>query len=115
MAGLSNRHDHHKGRARTLTYSSPACRPNPRHPERLCRPPDHPPMPGFTHTVLPLLRNNLLAISDESVHEAAADFPKLLWFADVSHEASPLIISSAPLPPVAEFAHRGGRFGAHNL
>jgi hypothetical protein len=75
----------------------------------------HPPMPGFTHTVLPLLRNNLLAISDESVHEAAADFPKLLWFADVSHETSPLIISSAPLPPVAEFAHRGGRFGAHNL
>jgi hypothetical protein len=75
----------------------------------------HPPMPGFTHTVLPLLRNHLLAISDESVDDAAADFPKLLWFADVSHETSPLIISSAPLPPVAEFAHRGGRFGAHNL
>jgi hypothetical protein len=75
----------------------------------------HPPMPGFTHTVLPLLANNLLAISDESVHDAAADYPKLLWFADVSHETSPLIISSAPLPPVAEFAHRGGRFGAHNL
>jgi hypothetical protein len=65
--------------------------------------------------VLPLLDNNLLAISDESVHDAAADYPKLLWFADVSHETSPLIISSAPLPPVAEFAHRGGRFGAHNL
>jgi hypothetical protein len=77
---------------------------------------DHsPPMPGFTHTVLPLLGNNLLAITDESVHDNAADFPKLLWFADVSHETSPLLISSAPLPPVAEFAHRGGRFGAHNL
>ena len=75
----------------------------------------HPPMPGFTHTVLPLLGSNLLAISDESVHEAAADYPKLLWFADVSHETLPLLISSAPLPPVAEFAHRGGRFGAHNL
>jgi hypothetical protein len=75
----------------------------------------HPPMPGFTHTVLPLLHNNLLAISDETVHDNAADFPKLLWFADASYEESPLIISSAPLPPVAEFAHRGGRFGAHNL
>ena len=75
----------------------------------------HPPMPGFTHTVLPLPRSNLLAISDESVHDAAADYPKLVWFADVSHETSPLIISSAPMPPVAEFAHRGGRFGAHNL
>jgi hypothetical protein len=75
----------------------------------------HPPMPGFTHTALPLPRGNLLAISDETVHDAAADYPKRLWFADVSHETSPLIISSAPLPPVAEFAHRGGRFGAHNL
>jgi hypothetical protein len=75
----------------------------------------HPPMPGFTHTVLPLPGRGLLAISDESVHDNAADFPKLLWFADASHERSPLIISSAPLPPVAEFARRGGRFGAHNL
>lgn len=72
-------------------------------------------MPGFTHTVLPLLRRGLLAITDESVHDHAADYPKLLWFADASHERSPLIISSAPMPPVAEFAARGGRFGAHNL
>src|SRR6185437_6749221 len=41
----------------------------------------HPPMPGFTHTVLPLPRSNLLAISDESVHAAAADYPKLVWLA----------------------------------
>ena len=75
----------------------------------------HPPMPGFTHTVLPLFTRNLLAVSDETVHDHAADYPKLLWFADVSHEESPLIISSAPMPPVAEYAARGGRFGAHNL
>jgi hypothetical protein len=72
-------------------------------------------MPGFTHTVLPLFSRNLLAISDESVHDGAADFPKLLWFADASHEETPLIISSAPMPPTAQFATRGGRFGAHNL
>ena len=75
----------------------------------------HPPMPGFTHTVLPLFTRGLLAISDETVHDHAADYPKLLWFADASHEQSPLIISSAPMPPVAEYAGRGGRFGAHNL
>ncbi len=75
----------------------------------------HPPMPGFTHTVLPLFGRDLLAISDETVHDHAADYPKLLWFADASHERSPLIISSAPMPPVAEYAARGGRFGAHNL
>jgi hypothetical protein len=75
----------------------------------------HPPMPGFTHTVLPLPGRNLLAISDETTHDHAADYPKLVWVADASHETAPLIISSAPLPPVAEFAGRGGRFGAHNL
>lgn len=75
----------------------------------------HPPMPGFTHTVLPLPRRKLLAISDEATHDHAADYPKLIWFADASHEEAPLIISSAPMPPVAEFAGRGGRFGAHNL
>lgn len=77
---------------------------------------DHsPPMPGFTHTVLPLFTRDLLAITDETVHDHAADYPKLLWFADASHEQSPLIISSAPMPPLAEYAARGGRFGAHNL
>jgi hypothetical protein len=75
----------------------------------------HPPMPGFTHTVLPLPGRKLLAISDEATHDHAADHPKLLWIADASHEEAPLIISSAPMPPVAEFARRGGRFGAHNL
>jgi hypothetical protein len=75
----------------------------------------HPPMPGFTHTVLPLPGRNLLAISDETTHDHAADYPKLLWVADASYEEAPLIISSAPMPPVAEFARRGGRFGAHNL
>jgi hypothetical protein len=75
----------------------------------------HPPMPGFTHTVLPLLRRGLLAITDETVHDRAADYPKLLWFADASHEETPLIVSSAPMPPLAEYAGRGGRFGAHNL
>jgi hypothetical protein len=75
----------------------------------------HPPMPGFTHTVLPLFGPNLLAISDETVLDHAADYPKLLWFADASDEQSPLIISSAPMPPVAGYAARGGRFGAHNL
>jgi hypothetical protein len=75
----------------------------------------HPPMPGFTHTVLPLPGRDLLAISDETVHDHAADYPKRLWFADASAERAPLIISSAPLPPVSDYAARGGRFGAHNL
>ena len=75
----------------------------------------HPPMPGFTHTVLPLLDRGLLAISDESVADAGADYPKLIWFADVSHETNPVIVATAPSPPPAGYASRGGRYGAHNL
>ena len=75
----------------------------------------HPPMTGFTHTVLPLPSRDLLVISDESVHDHAADQPKRVWLADVSDERAPLIIGSVPLPPVAEYAARAGRFGPHNL
>ena len=75
----------------------------------------HPPMPGFTHTVLPLPSRDLLVISDESVLDHAADHPKRVWLADVSDERAPLIIGSVPQPPVAEYAARGGRFGPHNL
>lgn len=75
----------------------------------------HPPMPGFTHTVLPLFSRELLAITDECVRDGGEDHPKLLWFADMSFEQAPLIVSSAPMPPFEAYAHRGGRFGAHNL
>lgn len=75
----------------------------------------HPPLAGFTHTVLPLPGRDLLAISDESVHDGGADQPKRVWLADASDERAPLIIGSLPLPPVAGYAARGGRFGPHNL
>ena len=75
----------------------------------------HPPMPGFTHTALPLFGRELLAITDECVRDGGEDHPKLLWLADMSFEQAPLIISSAPMPSFDDFAHRGGRFGAHNL
>lgn len=75
----------------------------------------HPPMHGFTHTVLPLFGRELLAVTDECVRDGGEDHPKLLWFADMRFEPAPLIISSAPMPPFEDFAHRGGRFGAHNL
>lgn len=75
----------------------------------------HPPTPGMTHTVLPLFERDLLAVTDESTKPNAADYPKLLWFADVSDEESPMLISSAPMPSIEDHASRGGRFGAHNL
>src|SRR5207245_1146302 len=46
------------------------------HPRLLGRWDYQPPFPGFCHTVLPLFDRNLLVVSDESVREAAKDWPK---------------------------------------
>jgi hypothetical protein len=74
-----------------------------------------PPLPGFTHTALPLPGRDLLVITDESIVDGAADYPKLLWLADMSYEPRPVLVGSAPMPPREEFVPRGGRFGLHNV
>jgi hypothetical protein len=85
------------------------------HPRPIMRWDYQPPFPGFCHTVLPLFSRQLLVVSDESVREAARDWPKLVWIVDVREEAKPVPIATCPLPPLQTFAGRGGRFGAHNL
>jgi hypothetical protein len=74
-----------------------------------------PPYMGFTHTVLPLFERDLLVVTDESVMDDGRDWPKLVWILDNRHEANPVPIATCPMPPVRDFAGRGGRFGAHNL
>src|SRR2546427_670569 len=85
------------------------------HPRLLGRWDYHPPFPGFCHTVVPFFDKSLLVVSDESVREAAKDWPKLVWIVDAQREDKLVPISTCPLPPVKKFAGRGGRFGAHNL
>ena len=85
------------------------------HPGLVARLDYHPPLPGFTHTVLPLLERGLLAVTDEAVTDGCEDHPKMLWLMDASHESNLVPIATAPLPPTDEFCGRGGRFGAHNL
>ncbi|MEE8517774.1 MAG: hypothetical protein V3S98_01450, partial [Dehalococcoidia bacterium] len=87
------------------------------HPREISRFDYHPPMPapGFTHTVLPLFERELMIVTDESVQEHAADWPKLSWVMDMSDETNPIPISTLPLPDVEEYKKRPGRFGAHNL
>src|SRR5262249_57275306 len=84
-------------------------------PRRVSRGDSPPPFPGFTHTLLPLFERELLVVSDEATVDAGVDWPKLVWIVDMREETSPVPIATCPLPPVAEFAGRGGRFGAHNL
>jgi hypothetical protein len=75
----------------------------------------NPPMPGMTHTVLPLFDRELLVVSDESTKDLAADWPKRTWVYDARVETNIVPISTLPLPPVEEFGPRGGRYGSHNV
>lgn len=74
-----------------------------------------PPYGGFTHTVLPLFERNLFVVTDESVQDDAADWPKLIWILDAREEANPVPIATCPVSNVERFATLGGRFGAHNI
>jgi hypothetical protein len=85
------------------------------HPRLVSRWDYHPPFPGFTHTLLPLFERDLLIVSDEAIADGGRDWPKLVWVVDMREETNLVPVSTCPLPPVAEFASRGGRYGAHNL
>ncbi len=74
-----------------------------------------PPANGFTHTVLPLFDRELLVVSDECVRDLGADWPKRVWIVDARVEDNLVPIATLPMPPVEEYASRGGRYGAHNL
>lgn len=84
-------------------------------PKVISRWDNSPPYFGFTHTGLPLFDRGLLIVTDESVVDDGADFPKLVWVVDIRDEANPVPIATFPPPDVAKFAKRGGRMGAHNL
>ena len=84
-------------------------------PKVICQFDNSPPYHGFTHTLLPLFERNLLVMTDESVVDDAADWPKLVWLLDAREESRPLPIATLPMPNVDAFKTRGGRFGAHNI
>ena len=88
---------------------------DPSAPKEVSRWSPHNPYPGFTHTVLPLFDRGLLVVSDECIKDNGADWPKLTWVLDARNEKNLVPISTLPLPPVEEYAQRGGRFGSHNL
>ena len=86
------------------------------HPRMISQLDYHPPLPGFTHTVLPLFSRDLLVVTDEaSQYEHCEDYPKRAWLMDVQLESKPVIIGSLPLPDKEDFCARPGRFGAHNI
>lgn len=93
-------------------------------PKMISRLDYHPPMPGFTHTVMPFPGRGLMIAADEAVSKASlpadlpdgGDFPKLYWMVDIREETNPVIISTLPKPHDFDNLIRiGGRIGAHNI
>src|SRR5439155_1644867 len=106
---LISHFDYIDGGAMILDFADKA------HPKLVSRWQYSPPFNGFTHTVLPLFDRNLLIVSDECIKDDGFDWPKLVWVVDARVEENLVPIITLPAPPHGAFAHRGGRFGAHNL
>jgi hypothetical protein len=85
------------------------------HPKEITKFRYSPPMNGMTHTVMPLLKRELLVISDECNKDEGVDWPKLVWIVNAADETNLVPIATLPLPDIEAFGKRGGRFGAHNL
>ncbi|TRW45825.1 LVIVD repeat-containing protein [Georgenia yuyongxinii] len=69
---------------------------------------------GSVHTVLAVPEKNLLIVSEEELEDGVASYKKYVRVIDISDEQRPRQISILP-EPQGDFAHRGGRFGPHNL
>ena len=74
-----------------------------------------PPFSGFTHTLMPIFSRGIMIVTDETVMPAAEDHPKLVWVVDGRDETNLVPIATFPQPDFDRYAHRGGRYGAHNL
>lgn len=76
----------------------------------------HPPLHGFTHTIVPLFDRGIAVVSDEATGDAGTDWPKRYWIMDITEEDNVVMLSTFPVPDDFEDLHAvGGRIGAHNL
>ena len=74
-----------------------------------------PPFGGGTHNCLPLPDRQLLVVLDEAVLDHQEDGLKLIWVFDNRDRANPVSIATFPTPAEADYAAKGGHFGAHNI
>jgi hypothetical protein len=88
---------------------------DPARPKMISRWVNSPPYNGFTHTVLPLFGRDLYVVTDESIKDNGADWPKLVWLLDARDEANPVSVSVLPVSGVTPLLRAGGRCGAHNV
>ncbi|WP_186294111.1 LVIVD repeat-containing protein [Bradyrhizobium guangdongense] len=89
------------------------------------------PMSAFNgaHTTFPMLDmpiaefaedkdgklRDIVMIVDEAILNECTEARQMVWFADVTTETRPMMISSFTVPEASgQFCQRGGRFGAHS-
>jgi hypothetical protein len=60
-------------------------------------------------------RRDIVMIVDEAIQNECQEARQMVWFADVSIEQRPMMISSWTVPEASgNFCERGGRFGSHS-
>ena len=60
-------------------------------------------------------KRDIVMIVDEAILNECAEARQMVWFADVSIEKRPMMISSWTVPEASgNFCERGGRFGSHS-
>ena len=74
-----------------------------------------PPFAGGTHNCLALPDRDLLVVVDEAVLDDYEDGDKPIWLFDVREKDNPISISTMPRPREADYRHKGGHYGPHNI
>lgn len=69
---------------------------------------------SHTHTGLPLLTHNVVAVTDEPLKDNCAEAKKIARIFDVSDESEPVLVGTFPEPD-GPFCEVGGRYGPHNF
>src|SRR6185312_1727852 len=60
-------------------------------------------------------KRDIVMIVDEAIRNECGEPRQMVWFADVTTETRPMIISSYTVPEASgNFCERGGRFGSHS-
>ncbi len=71
-------------------------------------------IPAFAHDKLGAERDMMMIVNEETANECGQG-RNMVWFADVTVEAKPMIVSNYTVDPDSgHFCERGGRFGAHS-
>jgi hypothetical protein len=74
------------------------------------------PVPEFADDKVGSTRDFVMIVDESLVNECQeAETRQMMWFADITIETKPMVVSSYTVPEKSgDFCHRGGRFGSHS-